>query len=51
LYRFFSEITIVTRRPMPREGERLTVKGTVREAFSLGSKALLVIEEKPEKAG
>ena len=45
------EITIVTQRPMPKEGERLTVKGTVREAFSLGSETLLVIEEKPEKAG
>ena len=44
------EITIVTQRPMPREGERLTVKGTVREAFSLGTETLLVIEEKPEKA-
>ena len=43
------EITIITQRPMPKEGERLTVKGTVREAFSLGSAAMLVIEEKPEK--
>jgi len=45
------EITIVTHRTMPKQGERLTVKGTVREAFSLGSETLLVIEEKPEKAG
>jgi hypothetical protein len=51
LSRFFSEITIVTHRPMPKEGERLTGKGTVREAFSLGSEALLVIEERPEKTG
>lgn len=44
------EITVVTQRPMPKEGERLKVKGTVREAFSLGAETLLVIEEKPEKA-
>jgi hypothetical protein len=44
------EIMIVTQRPMPKEGEHLTVKGTVREAFSLGSETLLVIEEKPGRA-
>src|SRR5512136_2667067 len=31
------EITIVTQRALPKEGERLKVKGTVREAFSIGS--------------
>jgi hypothetical protein len=44
------EITIVTRRPLPKEGERLKVRGTVREAFSIGSESLLVIVEEPEKA-
>jgi hypothetical protein len=44
------EITIVTERALPKEGERLTIKGIVREAFSLGSKTLLVIVEKPNKA-
>lgn len=43
------EITIVTQRPLPREGERLTVKGTVREAFSIGTQTFLVIVEEPEK--
>jgi hypothetical protein len=44
------EITIVTQRPLPKKGERLTIKGVVREAFSLGSETLLVIVEEPEKA-
>jgi len=44
------EITIVTQRPLPREGGHLTVRGTVREAFSIGSETLLVIVEEPEKA-
>jgi hypothetical protein len=44
------EITIVTQRPLPKEGERLKVKGTVREAFSIGSESLLVIVEEPERA-
>ncbi len=43
------EIMIVTERPLPKEGDRVTVKGTVREAFSIGSRTLLVIEEGPEK--
>jgi hypothetical protein len=43
------EITIVTQRALPKEGERLKVKGTVREAFSIGSESLLVIMEEPEK--
>ncbi len=43
------EITVVTQRPMPKEGEHLTVKGTVRETFSLGSETMLVIMEEPEK--
>ncbi len=42
------EITIVTQRPLPKEGEHLRVRGTVREAFSLGSESLLVIVEEPE---
>ena len=44
------DITIVTQRPLPKEGERLKVKGTVRETFSIGSESLLVIVEEPERA-
>ncbi len=44
------DIPVVTQRPLPKEGERLTVKGTVREAFSIGSESLLVIVEEPPKA-
>jgi hypothetical protein len=42
------EMTIVTQRPLPKEGERLKVRGTVREAFSIGSESLLVIVEQPD---
>jgi hypothetical protein len=45
------DIPVVTQRPLPKEGERVTVKGTVREAFSIGSESLLVIVEKPAEAG
>ncbi len=44
------EITVVTQRPLPKEGERLKVKGVVREAFSIGSESLLVIVEEPRRA-
>jgi aspartyl/asparaginyl-tRNA synthetase len=44
------EITIVTQTPLPKEGERLKVKGVVREAFSIGSESLLVIVEEPRRA-
>jgi hypothetical protein len=44
------DITIVTERPLPKTGERLTVKGVVREAFSIGNETVLVIIEEPEKA-
>jgi hypothetical protein len=44
------EITIVTQRPLPKEAERLKVRGVVREAFSIGSESLLVIVEEPQRA-
>jgi hypothetical protein len=44
-------ITVVTERPLPKKGERLKVKGTVEEAFSLGDQTMtLVVEEKPATA-
>ncbi len=42
------EIAVVTHGPLPKEGERLKVRGIVREAFSIGSESLLVIVEKPK---
>ena len=45
------EITVVTERPLPAKGEKIAVKGIVKEAFSLGSKTELVLEEKTEKTG
>ncbi len=40
------EIVVVTERPLPRKGEKLAVRGTVREAFALGERHLLVIQER-----
>ena len=42
------EITVVTAKPLPRKGSRITVKGTVQEAFSLGNRQLIVIVEPDE---
>ena len=42
------EITVVTERPLPRQGQRLKIRGVVKEAFSVGTQSLLVIQEKPE---
>jgi hypothetical protein len=41
-------ITVITGKPLPAKGERLKVKGTVREAFSLGDQSLTLIVEEPE---
>ena len=43
------EIIVVTKRPLPAEGTKLTVKGTVQEAFSIGDKQLIVIVETEER--
>lgn len=43
------EITVITKRPLPREGIKTTVKGSVQEAFSLGDKQLIVIVENGEE--
>ncbi len=40
------EITVITNKPVPGKGEKLKVTGTVKEAFSIGSRNLLVIVEK-----
>lgn len=42
-------ITVVTERPLPQKGEKLKVKGTVKEGFSLGDQTMtLIVEEPPE---
>lgn len=44
-------ITVVTDKPLPNKGERLTVKGTVEEGFSLGDQTMtLIVEEKESGA-
>lgn len=40
------EIIVVTRKPLPRKGTKIMVKGVVQEAFSLGDQQLIVIMEK-----
>jgi aspartyl/asparaginyl-tRNA synthetase len=44
-------ITVVTEKPLPNKGEHLKIKGTVKEAFSLGDQTMtLIVEEKePQK--
>jgi hypothetical protein len=40
------EITIVTEKSLPKIGIKIKVKGTVKEAFSIGDQQLIVIFEK-----
>jgi hypothetical protein len=42
------EITVVTERPLPREGQHLKIRGVVKEAFAIGKESLLVIQENSE---
>lgn len=56
LLRFFKlrddsgEITVVTERPLPREGDKVRVKGTVKQAFALGDlRAVVILEEPPPR--
>jgi len=43
------EITVVTDRPLPAKGEKIKVKGVVKEAVSIGTKTSLVPVEETEK--
>ena len=43
------EIVVITEKPLPKPGAKMKVKGTVREAFSLGDKSVVVIIEKSDK--
>ncbi len=41
------EIAVVTDSPLPKEGDKVQVKGRVNQAFAIGSSRLIVIVEKP----
>ncbi|RJQ49199.1 MAG: hypothetical protein C4538_02600 [Nitrospiraceae bacterium] len=43
------EITVVTDKPLPKKGAAIRVKGTVKEAFSIGDSHLIVIVENGQK--
>jgi hypothetical protein len=40
------EIAVITSKPLPKKGDRIKVRGTVQEAFSLGDQQLIVIIER-----
>jgi hypothetical protein len=42
------EITVVTERPLPKVGAKIKVKGSVKEAFSIGDQQVVVIVEKSQ---
>jgi hypothetical protein len=44
------EITVITKRALPKTGNRLRVTGMVHEAFSLGNTNVVVIEERGGEA-
>jgi len=41
------EIAVVTESALPKEGEHVTVKGKVNQAFAIGTAHLVVIVEEP----
>ncbi len=44
------EISVVTDKPLPAKGEKIKVKGRVKEAFSIGTKTAIVLIEATEKS-
>lgn len=44
------EISVVTEKPLPVKGEKIKVKGTIKETFSFGTKTALVLVEASEKS-
>lgn len=44
------EISVISEKPLPAKGEKIKVKGTVKEAFSIGTKTALVLVEAAEKS-
>ncbi len=45
------EIVVVTDKPLPKVGTKISVKGTVQEAFSIGDQQLMVIVEESKPQG
>jgi hypothetical protein len=44
------ELAVVTRRPLPKKGTHIEVRGRIEEAFSIGDRQLLVlVESEPER--
>ena len=43
------EITVVTDRPLPAQGEQIKTTGIVKEAFSIGTKTTLVLVENTQR--
>jgi aspartyl/asparaginyl-tRNA synthetase len=44
------EITVVTEGSLPREGDKVRVKGTVKQAFALGDlRAVVIVEAPPDR--
>lgn len=44
------EIVVVTERALPAEGEKVRVKGTVKQAFALGElRAVVIVEHAPPR--
>jgi len=42
------EITVVTKKPLPRKGTTVRIKGTVKDAFAIGESQVMVIVENGE---
>jgi aspartyl/asparaginyl-tRNA synthetase len=43
------ELTVITDRPLPAKGEKIKIKGVVKEAVSIGTQTALVLVEGTEK--
>jgi hypothetical protein len=44
------EISVITEKPLPVKGDKIKVKGTVKETFSFGTKTAIVLVETTEKS-
>ncbi|MEW6109820.1 MAG: hypothetical protein AB1632_11740 [Nitrospirota bacterium] len=43
------EITVITKRPLPKKGTLIRIRGKVEEAFSIGDQQFIVIVEEDKK--
>ena len=41
------EMVVVTQSPLPKEGDKVRVKGTVKQEFAIGPNRMLVLVEEP----